>query len=51
MKRTIQIQSLNTKKTTQKKNKFDEALIKLGVSEKKNALGTTNKSKKSLKTV
>lgn len=51
MKRTMQIQSLNTKKTNQKKNKFDDALIKLGISEKKNALGISNKSKKTLKTV
>ena len=45
MNTTIKIKSLNTKKVDKKRNKFDDALLKLGLSEKEN-LTQDKKSKK-----
>lgn len=38
MSTTIKIKSLNTKKVKKKSHKFDDALLKLGFSEKENTL-------------
>ncbi len=51
MNTTIKIKSLNTKKVVKKKKKFDDALLKLGLSEKENSTKDKNSKKKEVKSV